>query len=214
MRSALPRSFVSILCISLTAFTASLTQAQQGGWQQPQSQVPNPNQIIARGLGGVLTVDGVNAYIEALEFSLTQVGQPTRFDPNMRIQIAQGLVQMFPMADLEVQTNLAQARIIWTQHAQSWSLLSFPQKQEFVYDVLSLYVGEQVAANAVGLNTGGGNQGASQGATGDGYVPNPLNDSYDGESCWAAAGCVDYDADSDSYTYEDYDSSTDSYEPQ
>ncbi len=48
------------------------------------------------------TVDAVNAYIEALEFSLGQVGQATRFDPNTRIQIAQSLVQMYPMASLEL----------------------------------------------------------------------------------------------------------------
>ena len=212
MRRIIPLYLTSFMYISMTAFGAD--QAQQGIWQQnqPESGAPNPNQVIARGLGGELTVDAVNAYIEALEFSLAQVGQPTRFDPNMRIQIAQGLIQMFPMASMEIQANLVQARAIWMQHAQSWNGLAFQQKQEFVYEVLSVYLGEQVAANAVSLNTGGAQQGAAAG--GNAYTPNDVVPNYSGEGCWAAAGCVEHNADDDSYTYEEYDPGTDSYEPE
>lgn len=115
---------------------------------------------------------------------------------------------------MELQANLAQARVTWTQHAQSWNFLTFQQKQEFVYDVLSLYLGEQVAANTVGLNAGGGggSQGSNQGApsASGGYHVTP---EYTGEGCWAAAGCVEQNPDDGSYTYEEYDPGTDSYEP-
>ena len=35
------------------------------------------SQVLAQGPGGTLTVDAVLAYIEALEYSLAQIGQPT-----------------------------------------------------------------------------------------------------------------------------------------
>lgn len=72
MRRTVSLCFVSLMILSLSALAADQGQDRQGVWQQtqPQSGLPNPNQAIAQGLGGVLTVDAVNAYSEAPEFSL------------------------------------------------------------------------------------------------------------------------------------------------
>lgn len=34
--------------------------------------------------------------------------------------------------------------------------------------------------------------------------PETYGDAMNAQSCWAAAGCLDYDATDDSFTYEDY----------
>ncbi len=165
--------------------------------------------MLAQGEGGALTVDAVMAYIEALEFSLAQIGQPTRFSREDRVEIAQRLVQAYPSIPLVTQRNLSQARAVWTQYAQAWDSLALAQKQEFVFHVLAIFGGEESAAQALGLNTEGGSSGASgDGTYGESYSINP---NYEGSDCWASAGCADYSSDC-GYVYEDYNPTTDSYD--
>ncbi len=207
-------SFLVCLALSPGISSAQWLNSQQSQYQPSQGGgVAGMGQILAQGAGGVLTVDAVSAYIEALEFSLAQVGQPTRFDQRARMQIAQSLAQAFPGAPLEMQRDLAQARVAWSQYSQTWNMLSFEDQREFVYEVLSIAYGEVVAANAVGQGAGtagaGGGASAGGGYDGGGYDVTP---DYGGSGCWAAAGCSGYDESSDSYTTETYDSSTGSYE--
>ncbi len=166
-------------------------------------------QVLAQGEGGPLTVDAVMAYIEALEFSLAQIGQPTQFPREARVEIAQRLVQAYPSIPLVTQRNLSQARAVWTQYAQAWDSLALAQKQEFVFHVLAIFGGEEAAAQALGLETGGGSGGAGgDGTYSESYHVDP---NYEGSDCWASAGCADYSSDG-GYVYEDYNPTTDSYD--
>lgn len=165
-------------------------------------------QVLAQGQGGALTVDAVVAYIEALEFSLAQIGQPTQFPQEARMEIAQRMAQAYPSVPVETQQELAQARALWTQYARAWGTLALEQKQEFVYFVLSVYAGEEAAAQALGLNAGGGSGAGGDGTYGESYHINP---NYEGSDCWASAGCADYTPEG-GYVYEEYNPTTDSYD--
>ena len=167
------------------------------------------SQVLAQGPGGTLTVDAVLAYIEALEYSLAQIGQPTQFPQDARMEIARSMAQAYPSVPVATQQELAQARATWTQYAQAWGTLALEQKQEFVYFVLAIYAGEEAAAQALGLNAGGGESGADgDGTYGESYHINP---NYEGSDCWASAGCADYTPEG-GYVYEDYNPTTESYD--
>jgi hypothetical protein len=168
------------------------------------------SQVLAQGQGGALTVDAVMAYIEALEFSLAQVGQTTRFPQAARADIAQRLAQAYPSIPLVTQRNLAEARAVWTQYARAWGSLTLAQEQEFVFHVLAIYGGKEAAAQALGLNAGdGAGSGAStDGSYGESYHIDP---NYEGSDCWASAGCAGYTPEG-GYVYEDYNPTTDTYD--
>jgi hypothetical protein len=61
-------------------------------------------------VGGAFTRDAANAYIEALEFTLGEIGQPTTFDSGQRGQIHGALAAGFPDLPAEVQVDLVNAR--------------------------------------------------------------------------------------------------------
>ena len=182
---AIPAAMAAIAVFCLALAGAHAEDGQVGG-----------GQVVAQGAGGALTEDGVAAYIEALEFCLNEVGQPTRFDPQTRAQIGQALVRSFPNLAIEDQQGLAQARAIWTEYAQGWAQLPLDEKREFTYAILALAYGEQMAAQAVGYDQGGG-------GGGEAYYPEV--NAPGTTDCWASAGCTGYDAATDSYSYESYD---------
>jgi hypothetical protein len=72
------------------------------------------------------------------------------------MEIARSMAQAYPSVPVATQQELAQARATWIQYAQAWGALELEQKQEFVYFVLAIYAGEEDAAQALGLNAGGG----------------------------------------------------------
>lgn len=130
-----------------------------------------PGSVIAQGASGSLTESGFDAYMEALEFCLEQVGNPTRFDPATRQQFRQNIINAYPGLAPEVQQNLANAEQIWTQYRQTWNSITLEQKKEFAFGVLALAYGEQAAAQALGIPQGGGSGGSgssyySQGGAG------------------------------------------------
>jgi len=99
-----------------------------------------------------------------------------------------------------VQVDLANARPLWTQYRSQWGTLPLQAKQEFAYYVLALAYGEQAAGQALGLDTGAGQQG------GGGY--NPTVDDLLGNvpgttDCWGSAGCTGYDAGTGTYTFDE-----------
>jgi hypothetical protein len=149
----------------------------------------------------VLTRDAANAYVEALEFTLSEIGQPTIFNAGQREQIHGAIAAGFPSLPVEVQIDLVNARALWTQYRAAWGTLAPQAKQEFVHYILALAYGEQVAANALGLNTGD----AEESGGGD-YRPSvdDLLGSVPGTTdCWGSAGCTGYDPGTGTYTYED-----------
>jgi hypothetical protein len=152
---------------------------------------------LAQGVGGVLTEDGVAAYFEALEFVLGQLGQPMQIDAQSRAAFTQRLASSFAQLPPATQQALANARQTWTQYANAWTSIGIEEKQAFAFDVLALAYGEQAAAQALGLDSGGG-------ADYSGYEGMPdMSGDYEGSDCWAAAGCS-FDEGTGSYSYEDF----------
>ncbi len=186
-------------------------QPKQPALSQPSPSLPAPN-VLAHSMNGNLTQDSVDAYIEALQFCLAQLGQNKQFTPQERATIKQSLVQAYPGLDPEAQRELADARNIWNRYRNQWQMLPMQEKKAFAYDVLALAYGDAAAAQALGMNQGGGGQYNSQGGySSQGSYGAPGVGSYSGSDCWASAGCTDYDSGSGTYTYESYDYDSGSY---
>lgn len=163
------------------------------------------DEVLAQGMGGPLTRDAAEAYVEALEFTLAEIGQPTTFDAEARGQIQEALATGFAGLPVEVQVDLANARPLWAEYHAAWPTLPLQARQEFAYYILAIAYGEQAAAQALGLSAGHAGGGAGGGG---GYNPSvdDLMGSVPGTTdCWAAAGCAGYDGDSGTYTFESYD---------
>jgi hypothetical protein len=125
------------------------------------------------------------------------------FDVGQRGQIQGALAAGFPDLPAEVQVDLLNARPLWTRFRAAWGTLAPQAKQQFAYCILALAYGEQVAANALGLNSGD----AGESGRGD-YKPSvdDLLGSVPGTTdCWSSAGCTGYDPETGTYTYESHD---------
>lgn len=162
---------------------------------------PEPFQVpagaeLARGIGGVLTEDAVAAYLEALEFVLGQLGQPTRFDQATRATFMQRLAQGFPMLPADTQQALAGARALWSQYRSAWNAIGANDQRAFAYDVLALAYGDEAASRALGTSP-------SHSASGEHAGLPDVDGGYAGDDCWAAAGCS-YDSGTGDYSYEDF----------
>ena len=120
----------------------------------PQAQAAT--QVLARGPGGVLTLDAALAYVEALQFSLQQAGHPVRFSNEDARLIVQRLAKFYPGLNPGAQQKLSGARNLWQQYARVWNTLPLEARREFAYDVIALAYGDQAAANALGIPAGGG----------------------------------------------------------
>ena len=156
--------------------------------------------VLAQGAGGALTRDAADAYVEALEFTLAEIGQPTTFEAGARGQIHDAVAAGFADLPVEVQVDLANARPLWTQYRSEWGTLPLQTKQEFAYYILALAYGEQAAGQALGLSSG------DAGGIGGGY--NPSVDDMLGNvpgttDCWGSADCTGYDAGTGTYTFEE-----------
>jgi len=135
-----------------------------------------------------------------LEFTLAEIGQATTFEAGERGQIHDALAAGFADLPVEVQVELANTRPLWTRYRSEWGTLPLQAKQEFAYYVLALAYGEQVAGQALGLNTEAEQRGDG------GY--NPSVDDMLGNvpgttDCWGSAGCTGYDAGTGTYTFDE-----------
>ncbi|MEX2535228.1 MAG: hypothetical protein WD273_06455 [Trueperaceae bacterium] len=180
---------------------------------QDVAATPQPagaSQVLATGQYGQFTHDAALAYIDALKFSLQQVGQAHILADTSDQQIIDALAANYPSLDPETQAVMADARQIWTETQAGWSVSSAAEKQEFVLAVLTIAYGEQSARTALGVGgNGGGNGGGSFG--GGDYVgmpsPDPQiqEDTMNAQSCWAAAGCDSYDPVGNDFNFDNYD---------
>jgi len=161
-------------------------------------------EVLARGAYGVLTRDNAVAFIEALEFVLAQLGRPDALAGHPREQLIAQVAQTFPRGSAEDQYAIANARELWSETQSRWDLMPQEEKLAFARDVLVLAWGEQAVAGSAGQGGAGGGSG-----TGASMYINP---NYPGSDCWASAGCADYDAGSGTYTYEEYNYNTGSYD--
>ncbi len=198
---------ISILaaCLALAAGPALAEDPAPGGLVAEAAPSAAPeNDVLAEGPGGTFTRDAAHAYVEALEFVLAEVGQPATFDAYQRAQIHEALAAGFADLPPEAQTDLANARPLWTRYHSEWATLPFESKQEFAYHVLAIAYGEQAAAQALGLNAGGGTAQPGAGGGAAPSVDDMIGNVPGTTDCWASAGCSGYDPGSGTYTYESY----------
>lgn len=168
--------------------------------------------VLARGAYGVLTRDDATAFVEALEFSLRQSGFSARFSDAEREQMLEAIAASYGTLGPSDQAVLAQAREVWTRVQSNWASASEADRREFVLGVFVLAFGEEAVQRA---SAGGGGGGGAAGgdpscATIDDCMsayadPETYQDSMNAQSCWAAAGCSDYDPADNSFSYDTYD---------
>lgn len=140
------------------ALAATLTGLSLGAAvlaEEPPASGATPgtasDRVLAEGSGGNLTQDGVDAYIEALEFILAQMGQPTDFKAAQRTSIGDSLASHYPELPVEIQEDLANLRPIWSHYMQTWPLIGPEARRDFAFTVLALAFGAEKAAAALGM---------------------------------------------------------------
>ena len=151
---------IAILCVCL-----SMLLNAQGAMAGNNSQ-----SIIANGSAAQLSQDAFEAYYEALQFCLEQVGAQVNYNAAEKQQIQNLMVTAFPNLPPETQHALATARQTWTQYQAAWPVLGMDEKKAFAFDVLGLAYGEAAAAQALGLPYA--NTGSTAGGS-TGYYPGP-----------------------------------------
>jgi hypothetical protein len=196
-----------------TAEELSFTRQGNNPLAMPLAQNANSSPILAQGQYASLSQDNALAFIEALEFSLNQVGYSHRFTETDYEQLLQALTQSFPGADQQDQAVLSQARDIWTRVSANWSTASDDDKKEFILGVFILAFGEETVQQWVTQNNpqNSSSQELGSGGSCSGYDEcasryldgETWTDSYNAQGCWAAAGCSSYDSSSNTFTYED-----------
>lgn len=181
--------------------------------QQPDAEAD----IVARGAHGQLSRADVDAFVDALEFSLRQAGYAQPITDPERAQLADAVIRAFPQQDPETQVVLGDAPRIWGQVQQQWPTASEEDRRAFVGAVLTLAFGEAEPSASASVDSSGAATGGSTstGACADFDAcaskftdPATQADTNAAMSCWASAGCNGYDAGSDTYSYD-----TPSYEP-
>lgn len=183
--------------------TDDVDAGDEAGAPAPQARGP----VLAQGPHGTLREDDALAFIEALEFSLQQVGYVGRFTETERAQMLQAIAQSYPTLAPDEQAVLAQARQVWSNVQQNWPRASSAEREQFVMGVFVLAFGEQSMQQAAAEGGGGGGGGNCHDidACVSRYTdPETLSDTMNAQSCWAAAGCSGYDPVQNDFTYDSY----------
>lgn len=147
---------------------AIVSQPQSTQSPSAQPQTTQSSQTLAQGAGGVLTLDAAHAYVDALEFVHTQMGQPQQFRGQDRQTVIDGLAASFPTFAYDTQNDLSNARSLLNEYQSSWHYLSADQQTAFAYSVLAVAYGESAASQALGYNTGSGGGGGNTSYYSDG----------------------------------------------
>ncbi len=106
--------------------------------------------VLASANGHSLTRDNAEAFVDALQFALGEIGRPKTFSQSEREQLIQGLAQNFATQPAEAQREVVKARETWTATRANWPTTSAADRQAFVDGVLAIAVGEQSAAQLTG----------------------------------------------------------------
>lgn len=113
------------------------------------------DEALAIGPGGTLTRDAAEAFVEALEFTLAELGEPASFGPDLRREMHQALAAGFGDLPPDDQVVLASFRDVWTLIRQNWAVLPLDEQQAFAHAVLATAFGEDAAGRALGSASGG-----------------------------------------------------------
>lgn len=180
---------------------------------------PHDGLVVAQGHAATLTRDNALAFIEALAFSLEQVGYPYAISEAEQAQLLQAMAQGYGTLAPSDQAVLAHAREVWTRVQANWASASEAERTEFVLGVFVLAFGEEAVQQALGSGEAAAPAAqapAHQSGNGLGcdtveacmsrYTPEAYSDMINAQGCWAAAGCQSYDPIDNSFTYESFDS--------
>ena len=180
----------------------------------PAPPAGDASPVLAVGAHGRLTEDAAHAFLEALEFVLAQIGAPYVFPEVERRAALEELARTFPLADPDEQRVLADARFVWTQVQANWATATLDAQREFALGVLALAFGEEAVQAWVGDAVG---DGAGEAASANGgssacgsfdecagaYVDGQTwSDTFNTQSCWAAAGCSSFDTSTGTFEYD------------
>lgn len=161
---------------------------------------------MATGQFGTLTQDDAAAFIEALEFVLAQIGYAYTFTEAERAQALQAIAQNYPQLTQVEQATLSQARNIWERVKVNWATAPAADQREFAVGVLVLAFGEETVAQWAGSGGGGGGGTCTtfEDCTGSVLDGQAWSDTFNAQSCWAAAGCNSFDASTGTFDYDGY----------
>jgi hypothetical protein len=166
--------------------------------------------ILAQGAHAILTRDNALAFIEALEFSLVEVGYPITLTDADRLELLQAMADRYTILPQPDQVVLARSREVWTRVRTHWPEASADEREEFFIAVFVLAFGEEAVLQALqeARASGGGGGGGGACDTIDAcmatFGPEAYADANAAQGCWAAAGCESYDPQFDTYTYESW----------
>ena len=171
--------------------------------------------VVASGHAATLTHDNALAFIEALAFSLAQVGYTYPISEAEQAQLLQAMAQGYGTLTPADQAVLAHAREVWTRVQANWASASEEERTEFVLGVFVLAFGEEAVEQALGSGEAATDAAAPPSSNGLGcdtveacmsrYTPEAYSDMINAQGCWAAAGCESYDPIDNSFSYESYD---------
>lgn len=193
--------------------TSSGTPAAPASRPAPAPPAAAPgSRVLAVGAHATLTEDAALAFLEALEFVLAQIGVPYVLPEAERRAALDELARAFPEAEAHDQLVLADARAIWQRVQANWASSSPDAQREFAIGVLALAFGDETVEAWLGANAGGGGGAPGAGGTDDcasfddcasAYVDDQTwSDTFDTQSCWAAAGCSSFDTSTGTFEYE------------
>jgi hypothetical protein len=112
---------------------------------------PPAGEVLAEGPGGTLTEGGVAAFVEALEFCLSELGRPASLDEATRREIEERFAASFPRLPVDEQRFLANAAEIWGKYRHDWPELGATARREFMLVVLTFAFGPEAAGQALGI---------------------------------------------------------------
>jgi hypothetical protein len=154
--------------------------------------------VVAIGRYASLTQRNAEAFLDALEFVLTEIGYASRFTPAERQRALASLAAAFPGVDQPDQVVLADAAAIWRRVQANWPRATLDERREFALGVLVLAFGEETVRAWAGPSGAsrppgpGGTCGSFEDCTGRLVDEGTWTETFNSQSCWAAAGCSGY----------------------
>lgn len=174
-------------------------------------------EVIATGEHGTLKLSSAEAFIEAFAFVLSYLsGNTIAFTPQEHQQLLDAFKVNYPTVDKDTQIVMARFDEVWAEVEPQWNSAPEADRNAFAYLVLVVAFGRE--AVEAWLQENGSSGGSSDGSACDGSdigfcaaaacgtadCWEAYSDTNNTMSCWASAGCSDYDASTNEYTYDDY----------
>lgn len=108
------------------------------------------DQVLAESNGFTLSKTCMIAYRSELEFCLAELELEDTIDAAGYIQLSDRVARQFPTLPRKIQKSLCEAPKQLEYYTTHWEQICTGEKLEFAYSVLSLALGEKMAARALG----------------------------------------------------------------